>query len=373
MSKTKKIGLCCIVKNEEKVIARLIDSVSRLVDFAVIVDTGSTDDTKATAIKKLEELNIPYEFAHEQWKNFSHNRNLALDRLRAYEDIDYCFIIDADEIISLDSDFDPQSFKNSLKEDIYKIETLFADTLYYRQLIFKNDKGFYYRGVLHEFITCNEDYSTGVTNGLKVVVNTDGHRSKNKNKYAEDAIVLEKALQEESDPRMISRYTFYLAQSYRDSGDWLKALETYKKRLDLGFFEQEIFESMYNITKMLVKLDMPVDKVVETGLKAFEFDKSRIEPIHEIVRYCRLKGQYYLGYVISSIHLNFTQPKEALFKIHWIYDWGFLDETAVCAYYSGKEKKAIEMWEELLLKNNNIPEGDIKRIQENITFARNNT
>ena len=373
MSKNKKIGLCCIVKNEEKVIARLIDSVSSLIDLAVIVDTGSTDNTKEVAIKKLEEFDIPYEFAHEKWKNFSYNRNLAIEKLKAHEDIDYCFVIDADEVISLNSGFNAQEFKNSLDSDIYKVETLFADTLYYRQLIFKNNKNFYYKGVLHEFITCNENYSIGIAKGLSLVVNTDGHRSENENKYLEDAIVLEKALQEENDPRMISRYTFYLAQSYRDSKNWSKALEVYTKRLDLGFFKQEIFESMYNITKMLAKLDKPVDQVVEAGLKAFEFDKNRIEPIHEIVRYCRLKGQFYLGYVIANIHLNFSHPKEVLFKIHWIYDWGFLDETAVCAYYSGKEKKAIEMWEELLLKNNNIPERDIKRIQENIKFAKNNT
>ena len=372
MGESNRIGLCCIVKNEEKVIARLIDSVSPLIDLAVIVDTGSTDNTKEVAVKKLEELNIPYEFAHEKWRNFSHNRNLALDKLKAHKNIDYCFIIDADEVISLNPDFDVQKFKNSLKEDIYKVETLFADTLYYRQLIFKNDKGFYYKGVLHEFITCDESYSIGTVSGLKLIVNTDGHRSKNENKYFEDTIVLEKALEQENDPRMISRYTFYLAQSHRDSGNWSKALEFYEKRLNLGFFKQEIFESMYNMTKMLAKLDKPVDQVVEAGLKAFEFDKNRIEPIHEIVRYCRLKGQFYLGYVIANIHSNFTHPKEALFKIHWVYDWGFLDETAVCAYYSGKEKKAIEMWEELLLKNNNIPEGDIKRIQENITFAKNN-
>ena len=40
------ISLCMIVKNEEEVIGRCLDSVRGLVDEINIVDTGSTDRTK---------------------------------------------------------------------------------------------------------------------------------------------------------------------------------------------------------------------------------------------------------------------------------------------------------------------------------------
>ena len=40
------ISLCMIVKNEEDVLARCLDSAAELVDEIIIVDTGSTDDTK---------------------------------------------------------------------------------------------------------------------------------------------------------------------------------------------------------------------------------------------------------------------------------------------------------------------------------------
>ena len=43
---------------------------------------------------------------------------------------------------------------------------------------------------------------------------------------------------------MISRYTFYLAQSYRDAGDNANALRTYLKRAGQGFWDQEIFVSL---------------------------------------------------------------------------------------------------------------------------------
>ena len=41
----KKIGFCIIVKNESHVIKRCLDSVKRLIDYVLIVDTGSDDDT----------------------------------------------------------------------------------------------------------------------------------------------------------------------------------------------------------------------------------------------------------------------------------------------------------------------------------------
>ncbi|AXH99762.1 glycosyltransferase [Sporosarcina sp. PTS2304] len=40
------ISLCMIVKNEEAVIGRCLDSVSALVEEIIIIDTGSIDRTK---------------------------------------------------------------------------------------------------------------------------------------------------------------------------------------------------------------------------------------------------------------------------------------------------------------------------------------
>lgn len=42
----RKLSLVMIVKNEEKVLARCLDSVKHLVDEMIVADTGSTDDTK---------------------------------------------------------------------------------------------------------------------------------------------------------------------------------------------------------------------------------------------------------------------------------------------------------------------------------------
>ena len=45
-----KFSMCMIVKNEESVLERCLDSVKNLMDEIVIVDTGSTDRTKERCV-----------------------------------------------------------------------------------------------------------------------------------------------------------------------------------------------------------------------------------------------------------------------------------------------------------------------------------
>ena len=52
------ISLCMIVKNEEQVLARCLDSVADLMDEIIIVDTGSTDRTKEVAARYTEKSPI---------------------------------------------------------------------------------------------------------------------------------------------------------------------------------------------------------------------------------------------------------------------------------------------------------------------------
>lgn len=66
------ISLCMIVKNEEKVLARCLDSIADLMDEIIIVDTGSSDNTKEIAKKYTDKI---YDFA---WiDDFSAARNYS--------------------------------------------------------------------------------------------------------------------------------------------------------------------------------------------------------------------------------------------------------------------------------------------------------
>ena len=50
------ISLCMIVKNEEGVLARCLDSLASVVDEIIIVDTGSSDSTKEIALRYTKQV-----------------------------------------------------------------------------------------------------------------------------------------------------------------------------------------------------------------------------------------------------------------------------------------------------------------------------
>ena len=85
-----KLSLCLIVKDEESVLARCLDSVRAIADEIIIVDTGSTDGTKQIA-KRYTDHVISY-----TWQdNFSAARNFAFSKA----EMEYIYSADADEML----------------------------------------------------------------------------------------------------------------------------------------------------------------------------------------------------------------------------------------------------------------------------------
>ena len=84
------ISLCMIVRNEEKVLARCLESVRGCVDEIIIVDTGSSDGTKEIAARFTDKI---YDF---EWiDDFSAARNYSFEQATG----DYLLWLDADDVL----------------------------------------------------------------------------------------------------------------------------------------------------------------------------------------------------------------------------------------------------------------------------------
>lgn len=84
------ISLCMIVKNEGKILARCLDSVADLMDEIIIIDTGSTDNTKEIAAKYTDKI---YDY---KWiDDFADARNFSFSKAT----MDYIYAPDADEVL----------------------------------------------------------------------------------------------------------------------------------------------------------------------------------------------------------------------------------------------------------------------------------
>jgi glycosyltransferase involved in cell wall biosynthesis len=72
IQKTERASVCLvmIVKNESEVIRRCIESVKDYIDYWVICDTGSTDDTKKIIQETMDEFGIKGELHDREWVDY---------------------------------------------------------------------------------------------------------------------------------------------------------------------------------------------------------------------------------------------------------------------------------------------------------------
>jgi len=368
-TKTNTVTLCMIVKDEAHVIERCLSSVMPVIDYWVVVDTGSTDGTQQKIKDFFDRNGIPGELHETPWVDFGTNRSKALE-LAQKSGYDYSLMIDADEILVFDPGFDPVQFKNSLTADLYNVFAIYGQTKYHRPQLTSNHKRFYYRGVLHEYVDCHEEI--GARDFARGFINTpiqDGNRSKSSDKYAKDAVVFEEAIAsgkvEEKD---FNRYHFYLAQSYRDSQQWEKSLASYLKRAELGGWNEEVFYSYYQAGRIMEVLKKEFDEIIRMYFQAYQAAPWRAESLWAAARLCRNYCRWDQAYRFAKQALKIRYPEGALFVGQTIYDWAILDEFAISAYWTENYRES-RLASIQLLNDNKFPADQKERIEANLKFA----
>ena len=147
------ISLCMIVRNEEAVLARCLDSVSKAVDEIILVDTGSEDRTKEIAKRYTRHI---YDFP---WvDDFSAARNFSFSKAT----MEYCMWLDADDVL-LDEDAKAlMHLKETLDPSVRVVMLPYQIAFdaegkptfsYYRERLIRNGQGMRWEGAVHEVIT----------------------------------------------------------------------------------------------------------------------------------------------------------------------------------------------------------------------------
>lgn len=354
--------LCMIVKDEAGVIARCLASVLPLIDYWVIVDTGSTDGTQDIIRDVMRDR--PGELHERPWVDFAHNRSESMTLSKPHGD--YSLLIDADDTLRIDPGF----ALPVLDRDSYMIMIESPPARWPLAQLFRNDAGWRYAGVLHEFPVCERPQPTSaLLPGLTILRGQDGARRKDPEVFRRDAAILENALLTEADPMLAARYRFYLAQSYRDGGEPQQALAHYLIRANAGLWEEEVFVSLLEAAKIQEQLRHPLDHILATLRRATDACARRAEALHAGSRLCRMNARYAEGFALATQGSKIAMPDESLFGSPWVYRYGLLDELAVTASWIGRYQDCLEACH-CLLREPHLPDADRPRVRGNAQFAR---
>lgn len=222
-----QLSLCMIVKNEEQVLERCLDSVKDIVDEIIIADTGSTDNTVNIASRYTEHI---YDF---EWiDSFSAARNFAQSKATGK----WILVLDADEYVDRDN---LKEVKGQLSEINESIDA-FSTTIYnfagysgehivqHRSLrIYRNDSNIKYIRTIHEqLIREDKEFKSDKS---ELIIYHSGYMDnivKGKNKNSRNV----KLIQKQTDSAGQAAFDYFnMGNEFLSAREVEKALESYQK------------------------------------------------------------------------------------------------------------------------------------------------
>ena len=369
-----------IVKNEahviEKTLANLCDKIS--FHTYVISDTGSTDNTKAIIKSFFDKKGIYGEIYDDQWKDFGHNRTMALQH--AFNKSDLLFIFDADDELH-------GAFKIPSTVDFNSYYLHFGNGYelnYWRICLINNRKRWEYVGVLHEYIHMLDNQGPPldlyIQGNYHVKHGVSGDRGKDPDKYRKDALILENAFNKLSanDP-LKTRYAFYCANSYRDIPNVDKAIEWYKRTIEMNGWVQEKYHSCLMLHN-LYKDKGDIEKALFWCVNSTKFDLTRVECVFKLIQhYCcenmnDIAYNYYM--LIQNWYENTYIKTDCLLMDKLFVD--ILDYDFYLPYYMiivsdkvGKKEIGIKMYNMIFTKGKVASQWWIDNLTFNFQFFYN--
>jgi len=350
-----------MVKNESERIRPALQSAKPFIGRWLIIDTGSTDDTKNIILDEMH--GIPGNLVDRPWVGWTHNRNELIEIAKEPSPADFLTLLDGDQVIV------PQT-TGELKLDpdvAYWAIHRQGTTEFKKPFIIPAKYNWHHVGATHEYLTCEPDKPK--VELLPIVIQESG-RPKTTEYFLNDAKILEAEL--EKDPNN-SRNVFYLAQSYRDAGSYSKAIELYLKRATMGGWYEEVWYSLYQVAVLEMKRGDTWNIVIADFLHAYDFNPNRSESLGALARYCREKKMYNLAYIFAEKACQIPLADDKLFMDKSFCEWRNRDEYALAAFFTGRFHEAANTWASLLMgvkEGQHLPDSEKERVQKNYEFAR---
>ena len=366
----KKIPTLClnmIVRNESKILFRLFDSVIDLIDAYCICDTGSTDNTKELIKEYFEKKGKPGKIIEEPFRDFGYNRTVALKACESMENVDYILLLDADMILEKNPKLSIEEVKSMIVDDAYYIYQGSPQFFYKNVRVVKNNIGCTYKAPTHEYLNTLPGTKYGHIQRDVLFINDVGDGGSKSDKTDRDIRLLLKGLEDEPNN---DRYTFYLANSYRDKGDNLTAIEYYKKRIEIGGWIQEVWFSYYSMGKCYKHLGDNA-MAMYNWLEAYNFYPNRVENLYELIQHYRYEGKNNYAYhmfMLADYERKKNTVWDYLFLQKDIYDYRLDYELSIIGYYCNRDNHDLTKTCMKVISNPGADDGMCRNVFSNYKF-----
>ncbi len=305
-AKKKKLSVCMIVKNEEKMLPQCLNSIRDVADEIIIVDTGSTDRTMAIAREFGAKV-----YEHPWQKNFSLHRNQSI----SYATGDWILQIDADEELSPESQQELQRLVQDSPEEVNGYTVVIRDVhsngrtgvVFNYPRLFRNGIGVKYEGIVH-----NQVLIPGQVRISNVVFNHYGYdldHATMLRKFRRTTSLLKKLTREKPDDPMAY---FYLACAYSQYGMPRRTIAYSRKTIDLLREMDDVPQFYLSIYQALITALLRLGKVQEAEEAARE--SLQIAPDY-------IDGYYHLTkiYYIQKRFQEAVKQAQAFFRLYKKY------------------------------------------------------
>ncbi len=371
MTSQKKANICLtmIVKNESHIIERCLDSVKDIVDCISISDTGSTDNTVEIIEQYLQKNNIPGKVHQNTWKNFGYNRTLSVESAqKMLEELGFplahtfLLLLDADMMLVVEPEFS----KTALMHDHYLMIQKSTVHTYHNTRLVRASLPWKCVGVTHEYWTSDKPHHTQQLKTLWIDDRNDG--GSKADKFERDIRLLTQGLKDEPDNH---RYMFYLGQSYKCLGQNDNAIKWYKERISKGGWKEEVWYSKLMIGESYEDMGF-WDQALHWYLDAYQHNPERAESLQKIATHYRSQGQNDLAYLFAKHGSRIPFPNnQLLFITHPVYNYQFLEELSIAAYYTPFKDEGFTAANRLALMKD-IPDHVKEQTYQNLLFYAQN-
>lgn len=234
--RSPRVHLCMIVKDEESVIGRCLESVKPLICGWTIVDTGSTDGTREAIAKAME--GIPGNLFDRPWVDFATNRNEAMDLVQG--EYDYLMVIDADEVLA------KFAIIPDTGADVYLSRVRSGSRVADRVWLIRAGYPGRWIGSIHEDLQHHGVWEIAPWSFIES--KNDGARFKDPKRVNKDLALI--FLEIQKAPKN-PRWYYYLGATYWAAGDLDQALKAFQLRLRFKGGDQKEIETIHGLLAQL--------------------------------------------------------------------------------------------------------------------------